>query len=298
MTSLGSAAQSSLWTKSLEHFRYFKTIRNAGISFKCTDRDVCMKLGEELRPFVGASLKSNLFPNTPTSTTWTQRLLDDATDGIIYDWFVDHSTRPVYITPARVIGGLRSHSRRVYFYQKTPPKCVMVDSLVHHRINAYNQHVPPFIKENKERQSAAKKIKDKKTAAKESKDKKNSANKDKKNVTKESKYKQFSAKKVSPNDNADMNSSDDDKASPACNDDRVISDNVAMASESDSDKSDSGETNTLDEVRDVDEEPTFPVDPIRSDDCAPTRICRDIRMVFGTIADPQVDLQPLPPSQK
>ncbi|KAI9918900.1 hypothetical protein PsorP6_011258 [Peronosclerospora sorghi] len=163
----------------LEHFHDFKTIGNTGISFNCTDRD---------------------------------RLPDDATDGVIYDWFVDHGTRPVYITPARVIEELRSRSLRVYFNPKTVPKCVVVDprtplrqiqltgqgfTVVHHPINAYNQHVPTFTKEIEERQIASKEIMDKKTAAKESKDKQNSANKDKKTASKESKDKQASAKKVS-----------------------------------------------------------------------------------------------------
>ena len=48
MTSLGSTTQSPLWSKSLEHLRDFKTIRNAGISFACTDRKVCTKLGEKV----------------------------------------------------------------------------------------------------------------------------------------------------------------------------------------------------------------------------------------------------------
>ncbi|KAI9913876.1 hypothetical protein PsorP6_006468 [Peronosclerospora sorghi] len=276
-------------------------------------------------------LNSNLIPNTPTGTSWTfSASQDDATDGIIYDWFVDHGTRPVYITPARVIVGIRSRSRRVFFNQKTPPKCVMVDprtpfrqiqftgqgfTVVHHRINAYNQHVPPLIKEIKERQSAAKEIKDKKTAAKDDDD----------NGSTTPAVEECS----DSSDNADMSSSDDDNTSSACNDDSATSDNVAMASESDSDsepqsgdqlesifdeanvsmasesdsdsepqKSDSGEANTIEEIRDENEEPTFPVDPIRSDDFAPARIHQAKHMVFGTIEDPQVDFQPFPPSQK
>ena len=46
MTSLGSSTQSLLWTESLENLRDFKTIRNAGISFICTDREVCTELGD------------------------------------------------------------------------------------------------------------------------------------------------------------------------------------------------------------------------------------------------------------
>ncbi|KAI9916736.1 hypothetical protein PsorP6_016961 [Peronosclerospora sorghi] len=80
-----------------------------------------------------------------------------------------------------------------------------------------------------------------------------------------------------------------------------------MASESDSDsephsgdqlESDSGEANTIEETREDDEKPTFPVDPICSDDFAPARIRRAKLMTFGTIAIQHVDLQPLPPSQQ
>ncbi|KAI9910666.1 hypothetical protein PsorP6_010167 [Peronosclerospora sorghi] len=199
MTSLGSTAQSPMWTKSLEHLRDFKTIRNAGISFQCTDRDICMKLGGETVSICGRKFK--IQPYSKYSHWYyvdLQRLPDDATDGIIYDWFVEHGTRPVYVTPARIIGGLRSRSRRVYFNQKTPPASVMVDqrtplrqiqftgqgfTVVHHRISAYNQHVPPFIQEIKEKQNAAK---EKQNAAKG----KQNAAKDKQNAAKKSSLKQ------------------------------------------------------------------------------------------------------------
>ncbi|KAI9922279.1 hypothetical protein PsorP6_000565 [Peronosclerospora sorghi] len=326
---------SSLWTKRLEHFRDFKTIRNAGISFNCTDRDVCMKLGGRNCEYLWRKFKIQPFSKY---SHWyyvdLQRLLDDATDGIIYDWFVDHGTHPVYITPAPVIGGLRSRSRRVYFNPKTPPKCVMVDprtplrqilftvqgfTVIHHRINAYNQHVPPFInvppfiKETKEGRALLKKSRIRrlplKSKAPPAEDKRSDVS-DNANETAvmDASDSDDDNGSVPPSfeersdssDNADMNTSDDDNASPSCNDDSVISDNFSMASTQSGDQleSDSGEANTIEEIRDEDEEPTFPVDPIRSDDFAPVRIRRAKCMVFGTIADPQVDLQPLPPSQK
>ncbi|RLN88992.1 hypothetical protein BBJ28_00024909 [Nothophytophthora sp. Chile5] len=39
MTSLGSGSQPAIWSANIHHLREFKTIRNAGISFVCTDRD-------------------------------------------------------------------------------------------------------------------------------------------------------------------------------------------------------------------------------------------------------------------
>ncbi|CAI5737715.1 unnamed protein product [Peronospora destructor] len=144
MTSLGSTAQSSLWSKSVEHLRDFKTIRNAGISFMCTDREV--------------------FQTYSKCSHWyyvdLQRLPDDVSDGLIYDWFAQRDTPSVYITPAHVIGGLRSRNRRVYFNQISPPPSVMLDKrtplrqiqftgqgfvLVHRRLSAYNHTIPPFI---------------------------------------------------------------------------------------------------------------------------------------------------------
>ena len=56
-----------------------------------------------------------------------QRLPDDVSDGLIYDNFTERETTPVYITPAHVIGDLRSRNRRVYFDQKSPPRSVMLD---------------------------------------------------------------------------------------------------------------------------------------------------------------------------
>ncbi|KAI9916735.1 hypothetical protein PsorP6_016960 [Peronosclerospora sorghi] len=230
MTSLGSTAQ---WTKRLEHFRDFKTIRNAVISFNCTDRDVCMKLGGGTVTICGRKFKIQPYSKY---SHW---------------YYVDLQRLPmmrrmVLSMTARVIGGLRSRSRRVYFNQKTPPKCVMVDprtplrniqftgqgfTVVHHRLNAYNQHVPPFIKEIKERQSAAKDIKDKKTASKDENAVMAASDSDDNNGSTPPAFEECSYS----SDNADMNSFDYFTTSPACNDDGVSNDNVAMASESESD---------------------------------------------------------------
>ncbi|KAI9923138.1 hypothetical protein PsorP6_000352 [Peronosclerospora sorghi] len=98
---------------------------------------------------------------------------------------------------------------------------------------------------------------------------------------------------------------------PACDDDSDISENAAMAAGSDSDSkshsgdqlnSDSSEANNIEEIGydsgQGDEEPNFPVDPIRVGNFAPSRIRWAKCMALGTIAHPQVDLQSLPPSQK
>ena len=128
MTSLGSTTQSPLWSKSLELLRDFKRICNAGISFMCTDREVCTKLGGESVTICGRAFKVR--PYSKYSHWYyvgLQRLPDDVSDGIIYDWFAQRGAPPVYVTPAHVIRGLRSRSRRVYFNQKSPPPSVMLD---------------------------------------------------------------------------------------------------------------------------------------------------------------------------
>ena len=82
MTSLGSTAQSPLWSKRFEHLRDFKTIRNAGISFLCTDREVCTKLGGESVNICGRAFKVQ---HSSKYSHWFQRLPDDVSDGLIYD---------------------------------------------------------------------------------------------------------------------------------------------------------------------------------------------------------------------
>ena len=57
MTSLGSTAQSPLWSKLLENLRDLKTIRNATISFLRTDREVCTKMGGESVNICGRASK-------------------------------------------------------------------------------------------------------------------------------------------------------------------------------------------------------------------------------------------------
>ena len=89
-----------------------------------------------------------------------QRLLDGVSDGLIYDWFTEQGTPPVYITPAYVINGLLSRNRREYFNQKSSPRSVMLDTrtllcqiqltgqgfaVVHHRPTTYNLTIPPFV---------------------------------------------------------------------------------------------------------------------------------------------------------
>ena len=54
MTSPDSTDQSPMWPNCLELLRDFKTIHNAGISFSCTDREVCTKLGGKVLTFVVA----------------------------------------------------------------------------------------------------------------------------------------------------------------------------------------------------------------------------------------------------
>ncbi|KAI9910665.1 hypothetical protein PsorP6_010166 [Peronosclerospora sorghi] len=145
----------------LEHFRDFNTIQNDGISFNCTDRDVCMNLGVGTVTIWGR--KFRIQPYSKYSHWYyvdIQRLPDDATDGIIYDWFVDHGTRSVYITSSPSLAGSDHASAG-----GSPPYYV------------YNHYIPPFIKEIKERHNAAKEIKDKKIAAKEIKVKQDSTKK-------------------------------------------------------------------------------------------------------------------------
>lgn len=82
MTSLGSTPQLPLWSQSLEHLRDFKTIRNAGISFMCTDREVCTKLGGEFVTICGRKFKVQTYSRY---SHWyyvdLQRLPDDVSDG-------------------------------------------------------------------------------------------------------------------------------------------------------------------------------------------------------------------------
>ncbi|KAE8988628.1 hypothetical protein PR003_g23135 [Phytophthora rubi] len=140
MTSLDSTPQSPLWSKSLEHLRDFKAVPRAGISFVCTDREVCTKQGGEAVTICGR--KFTVQAHSKYSHWYyvdLQRLPDDVSDGTIYDW-----------------------SRRVYFNQKSAPASVMIDkrtplrqiqflghgySVVHHRRREFNRVIPPFIKE-------------------------------------------------------------------------------------------------------------------------------------------------------
>lgn len=169
MTSLGSDPQPATWTSSIAFLRDFKCIRNAGVSFVCTDREICTKLGN-----LKLKICNKEFSVQPYSkySHWyyadLQRLPDDVLDTDIYDWFADQGTPPVYITPAQEINGLKSRSRRVYFNHKDPPASLMLDTktpvreiqfsaggfcVVQHRVRAYNKEMPPFLKALKSRKT-------------------------------------------------------------------------------------------------------------------------------------------------
>ncbi|KAJ8509383.1 hypothetical protein ON010_g18771 [Phytophthora cinnamomi] len=103
MTSLGATPQSASWSKSLEHLRDFRTVRNAGIAFICTDREVCTKLGGETVTICGRKFTVQTYSKY---SHWyyvdLQKLQEGISDGEIYDWFANQGTPPVFITPAHV----------------------------------------------------------------------------------------------------------------------------------------------------------------------------------------------------
>ncbi|KAE9113929.1 hypothetical protein PF005_g17357 [Phytophthora fragariae] len=163
MTSLDSTPQSPPWSKSLEHLRDFKATPPAGISFMCSDHEVCTKLICEAVAICGRKFTVQAYSKY---SHWyyvdLQRLPDDVSDGAIYDWFAQQGTPPVFFAPDHIVGGLRSRSHRVYFNQHSAPASVMIDkrtplrqikfwgqgySVMHHRHREYNQVIPLFIKE-------------------------------------------------------------------------------------------------------------------------------------------------------
>uniref|UniRef100_K3WT01 Endonuclease/exonuclease/phosphatase domain-containing protein n=1 Tax=Globisporangium ultimum (strain ATCC 200006 / CBS 805.95 / DAOM BR144) TaxID=431595 RepID=K3WT01_GLOUD len=159
MTSLGFDQKSTLWANSIVHLQDFKVIRGKGVSFTCTDREICTKLGNLQLPICGKAFKIQPYSKYSRYVE-LQHLADDITDSIIYDWFAAHGVPPVYITPSRTANGLQSCNRRVYFNQKDPPAVVMIGGkeplrqiqftasdycVVNHRIQAYNKKVPPFL---------------------------------------------------------------------------------------------------------------------------------------------------------
>ncbi|KAG2502930.1 hypothetical protein JM16_008944 [Phytophthora kernoviae] len=165
MTSLGSDQQPLVWRSSVVHLRDFKCIKNGGVSFVCTDREICTKLGN-----LRVTICNKNFTVQPYSkySHWyyidLTRMPDDIEDGAIYDQFAALGTPPVYITPVHEANGLKSRSRRVYFNQKDPPASLMIAGktplrqmkftesgycIVQHRIRAYNKEIPPFLAEQR-----------------------------------------------------------------------------------------------------------------------------------------------------
>ncbi|KAJ8574872.1 hypothetical protein ON010_g4340 [Phytophthora cinnamomi] len=143
MTSLGSGPQPAILSANTLHLRDFKTVRNAGISFVCTNRDVCSKLGGQQLTICGK--KFRIQPYSKYSNWYyvdLQRLPDETTDGEIYDWFAEHGTPPVYISRATAPASLMIDPT-------TPLRQVDFGGhgyvVVNHRIPAFNRTKPPFL---------------------------------------------------------------------------------------------------------------------------------------------------------
>ncbi|KAL8013830.1 hypothetical protein Plhal710r2_c037g0132951 [Plasmopara halstedii] len=103
MTSLGADQKSTLWTNSIIHLHLHEA-------------------GQSTHFHLWKDLLSPYSKYSHWYYVELQRLADDVTDSIIYDWFLTHNAPPVFITPARTANGQQSRNRRVYFNQKEPPR--------------------------------------------------------------------------------------------------------------------------------------------------------------------------------
>lgn len=297
MTSLGSDPQPAIWSANVSHLRDFKTIRNAGISFVCTDQAVASKLGGQTLSICGRTYRVQ--PYSKYSSWYyvdLQRLPDEVDDGEIYDWFAAHDTPPVFICPSRTIRGLKSRSRRVYFNQKSPPKSLMLApttplreikfgdhgyAVVNHRVRAFNHGIPPFLKAMREKR---------------------------KPIPPSSGSADRTIQKASLK--SDVDASAEAESTPMETSDAEYAPSEPNGSEGSESAGSAG--SAMESVEDADsgirihrstiwpsdeDPPKFPAGSLKRTDREPARILRAKQLVFGTVHTAKVEMRELPPSQ-
>ncbi|ETV90621.1 hypothetical protein H310_14624 [Aphanomyces invadans] len=163
LDSLATTHQPATWTTAKSVCRDFMRVKNVGISFNCTDRDMVTRLGGLKLMICGRPFPIREYSEYSHLYWIDLTLASDTQPDDIWTYFDARGEPPVMIKSTFDKNSIQSRHITVYFETRDPPKCLMFapndpvrelfvhgpespPTFVHHRITRYNKTVPPSLR--------------------------------------------------------------------------------------------------------------------------------------------------------
>ncbi|ETV91940.1 hypothetical protein H310_13730 [Aphanomyces invadans] len=153
---LAAGYQPNAWIDAKPHCRNFKRIKNVGIGFTCTDRDLVSKLGGLAVKICGRSFTVKKYSEY-NHLYWVDVLLsDDTTPSDIWEYFTLHGDQPVLLQSSFSKNAIHSRHITVYFSSQRVPACLLLGPddpireitvhnhvcIVTHKLSKFNRVTP------------------------------------------------------------------------------------------------------------------------------------------------------------
>ncbi|ETV90620.1 hypothetical protein H310_14623 [Aphanomyces invadans] len=163
LDSLATTHQPATWTTAKSVCRDFMRVKNVGISFNCTDRDMVTRLGGLKLMICGRPFPIREYSEYSHLYWIDLTLASDTQPDDIWTYFDARGEPPVMNKSTFGKNSIQSRHITVYFATRDPPKCLMFapndpvrelfvhgpespPTFVHHRITRYNKTVPPSLR--------------------------------------------------------------------------------------------------------------------------------------------------------
>ncbi|RHY51364.1 hypothetical protein DYB34_008775 [Aphanomyces astaci] len=163
LDSLATTHQPATWATAKGVCRDFMRVKNIGISFNCTDRDMVTRLGGLKLNICGRPFPIREYSEYSHLYWIDLTLANDTQAEDVWTYFDNLGEPPVMIKSTFDKNSIQSRQLTVYFATKEPPKCLMYalndpvreifihgtgsdPCFVHHRITRYNKSVPLSIR--------------------------------------------------------------------------------------------------------------------------------------------------------
>ncbi|CAK4086316.1 unnamed protein product [Aphanomyces euteiches] len=172
LDSLATTQQPALWITAKGMCRDFVRIKNVGISFNCTDRDMVTKLGGLNLNLCGRQFPIRVYSEYSHLYWIDFTLAADVQAEDVWSYFDALGDAPVLVKSSFDKNSIQSRHLTLYFATREPPASLMFSqdksvreiyvhgtdsapSFVHHRITKYNKGLPPSIKAQRNKNQEA-----------------------------------------------------------------------------------------------------------------------------------------------
>ncbi|RQM27430.1 hypothetical protein B5M09_008458 [Aphanomyces astaci] len=158
---LAAGNQPSAWTDAKQYCRNFKRIKNVGIGFTCTDRDLVSRLGGLVLKICGRPFTVKKYSEYH-HLYWVDVVLSDSTmPSDVWDYFMAHGDQPVLLQSSFSKNAIHSKHITVYFGNQRVPACLLLGAddpvreimikdqicIVTHKLSKFNLVTPPSIQQ-------------------------------------------------------------------------------------------------------------------------------------------------------